>query len=178
MTRLLRAITFVLPLTAMIAVASVAEAETVYAPPLSNRTLDDLKVLYRKLIDAENIHDLAAVKSMLFPSPISLFISRTEPVSKGDWGGYWGTSSIVEHFGALYSGTFRIDPDYAEERVVGLTPGVAETYAPVIITSGYGGQAPIARRFLMVLEWVKTPDGWRVATDIPLPIPPAPQIVH
>jgi hypothetical protein len=70
MTRLLRAITFVLPLTAMIAVASVAEAETVYAPPLSNRTLDDLKVLYRKLIDAENIHDLAAVKSMLFPSPV------------------------------------------------------------------------------------------------------------
>jgi hypothetical protein len=95
---------------------------------------------------------------MLFPSPVSLFISRTEPVSKGDWGGYWGTSSIVEHFGALYSGTFRIDPDYAEERVVGLTPDVAETYAPVIITSGYGGQAPIARRFLMVLEWVKTPD--------------------
>jgi hypothetical protein len=178
MIRLLRAIKFVLLLTAMIAVASVAGAKTVYTPPLSDRTLDDLKVLYRKLIDAENVHDLVAVKSMLLASPVSLFISRTEPVSKGDWGGYWGTDSIVQHFGALYSGTFRIDPDYAEERVVGLTSDVAETYAPVTITSGYGGQAAVARRFLMVLEWVKTPAGWRVATDIPLPIPPAPQIVH
>jgi hypothetical protein len=178
MIRFLRAIKFVLLLTAMIAVASVAGAKTVYTPPLSDRTLDDLKVLYRKLIDAENVHGLAAVKSMLLASPVSLFISRTEPVSKGDWGGYWGTDSIVQHFGALYSGTFRIDPDYAEERVVGLTSDVAETYAPVTITSGYGGQAAVARRFLMVLEWVKTPAGWRVATDIPLPIPPAPQIVH
>ena len=178
MIRFLRAIKFVLLLTAMMAVASVAGAKTVYTPPLSDRTLDDLKVLYRKLIDAENVHGLAAVKSMLLASPVSLFISRTEPVSKGDWGGYWGTDSIVQHFGALYSGTFRIDPDYAEERVVGLTSDVAETYAPVTITSGYGGQAAVARRFLMVLEWVKTPAGWRVATDIPLPIPPAPQIVH
>jgi len=178
MIRFLRAIKFVLLLTAMIAVASVAGAKTVYTPPLSDRTLDDLKVLYRKLIDAENVHDLVAVKSMLLASPVSLFISRTAPVSKGDWGGYWGTDSIVQHFGALYSGTFRIDPDYAEERVVGLTSDVAETYAPVTITSGYGGQAAVARRFLMVLEWVKTPAGWRVATDIPLPIPPAPQIVH
>ena len=101
MIRLLRAIKFVLLLTAMIAVASVAGAKTVYTPPLSDRTLDDLKVLYRKLIDAENVHDLAAVKSMLLASPVSLFISRTEPVSKGDWGGYWGTDSIVQHFGAL-----------------------------------------------------------------------------
>jgi hypothetical protein len=155
-----------------------AGAQSGYRPPLTNATLDELKVLYRKLIDAENVHDLPAVKSMLFSAPVSLFISRTEPVAKGDWGGYWGTASIVEHFGALYSGTFRIDPDYAQERVVGLTSDVAETYAPVTITSGYGGKAPVARRFLMVLEWVKTSDGWRVATDIPLPIPPAPQIGH
>jgi hypothetical protein len=155
-----------------------AVAQSDYKPPLSDRTLDELKTLYRKLIEAENVHDLPAVKSMLLSAPVSLFISRTEPVANGDWGGYWGTTSIVEHFGALYNGTFRIDPDYAKERVVGLTPDVAETYAPVTITSGYGGQAPVARPFLMVLEWVRTSEGWRVATDIPLPVPPAPQIVH
>ena len=65
MIGLLRAINFVLLLMAMIAVALTAKAETVYTPPLSDRTLDELKVLYRKLIDAENIHDLAAVKSMV-----------------------------------------------------------------------------------------------------------------
>lgn len=171
-------ITHTLAFAILAASLTLALAQSDYRPPLSEETLGELKVLYRKLIDAENVHNLPLVKSMLFSSPVSLFISRTEPVANGNWGGYWGTASIVEHFGALYSGTFRIDPDYANERVVGLTPDVAETYAPVNITSAYGGQAPVARPFLMVLEWVRTSDGWRVATDIPLPIPPAPQIVH
>jgi hypothetical protein len=175
MTRIVRALALVILASTSI---TTANAQSDYTPPLSDATFDELKVLYRTLIDAENAHDLPVVKSMLFSAPVSLFISRTEPVARGDWGGYWGTSSIVEHFGALYDGTFRIDPNYAEERVVGLTRDVAETYAPVTITSGYGGQAPVARRFLMVLEWVKTTDGWRVATDIPLPIPLAPQVVH
>jgi hypothetical protein len=26
----------------------------------------------------------------------------------------------------------------------------------------------------MILNWVRTPEGWRMATDIALPIPPAP----
>jgi hypothetical protein len=26
----------------------------------------------------------------------------------------------------------------------------------------------------MILDWIRTPGGWRMATDIALPIPPAP----
>jgi hypothetical protein len=153
-----------------------ASGEQAYKPPLNETTLSELRDLYKKLIDAENLHDLGSVKSMLLASPDSLFISRIEPVENGEWGGYWGTTSIMSHFAALYNGTFRIDPNYAEQKVVGLSPDVAETYVPVIITSGYGGQAPVGRRFLMILDWVRTPDGWRVATDIPMPVPPPPQI--
>jgi hypothetical protein len=153
-----------------------AAGEQTYKPPLNEATLSELRDLYKKLIEAENLHDLVTVKAMLLASPDSLFISRVEPVEKGDWGSYWGTTSIMSHFAALYDGTFRIDPNYAEQKVVGLSPDVAETYVPVIITSGYGGQAPVGRRFLMVLEWVRTSDGWRVATDIPMPIPPPPPI--
>ena len=36
------------------------------------------------------------------------------------------------------------------------------------------GATACARPFLMTLEWVRTPGGWRTATDIALPIPPAP----
>jgi hypothetical protein len=153
-----------------------ASGEQAFRPPLNEATLSELRDLYKKLIDAENLHDLGAVRSMLLASPDSLFISRVEPVEKGDWGGYWGTTSIMSHFAALYNGTFRIDPNYSEQKVVGLSPDVAETYVPVIITSGYGGQAPVGRRFLMILDWVRTTDGWRVATDIPMPIPAPPQI--
>jgi hypothetical protein len=174
MTKLQQAFTLIF--SALLCCTSARAETATYAPPLNEATLSDLRRLYKQLIEAENMHDLHAVGSMLLTSPVSLFISRTEPVEKGDWGGYWGTAAIMGHFASLYSGTFRIDPDYAEEKVVGLTPDVAETYVPVTITSGYGGQAPVGRRFLMVLEWVRTTDGWLVATDIPLPIPPAPEI--
>ena len=150
--------------------------EPPYKPPLNETALSELRGLYKKLIDAENAHDLEAVKSMLLASPDSLFISRLEPVEKGNWGGYWGAASIMEHFAALYNGTFRIDPNFTEEKIVGLSPDVAQTYTPVLITSRYGGQAPIGRHFLMVLEWVRTADGWRVATDIRMPVPPPPHI--
>jgi hypothetical protein len=30
----------------------------------------------------------------------------------------------------------------------------------------------------MILNWVRTPEGWRMATDIALPIPPAPTADH
>ena len=158
-------------------VCSGAIAQTTASTPTSEaRESTELKVLYRKLIDAENQHDLASVRSMLLDSPSSLFISRVEPVSKGDWGAYWGTDNVVQHFADLYKGAFRIDPDYSQEKEVFLTSDVAEAYVPVIITSSYGGQAAVGRQFIMVLEWVKTPSGWRVATDIPMPIPPAPAI--
>jgi hypothetical protein len=87
-----------------------ASGEQTYRSPLNEATLSELRDLYKKLIDVENLHDLATVKAMLLASPDSLFISRVEPVEKGDWGGYWGTTSIMSHFAALYDGTFRIDP--------------------------------------------------------------------
>ena len=81
----------------------------------------------------------------------------------------------MKHLGEIYdAGSFRIDPDYAREKVVGLTPDVAETYAPVNITVAYAGQTPVPKPFLMILTWIHTPVGWRMAADIALPIPPAP----
>jgi hypothetical protein len=35
----------------------------------------------------------------------------------------------------------------------------------------YAGQNPVPKPFLMILNWIKTPHGWRMATDIALPIP-------
>jgi hypothetical protein len=59
--------------------------------------------------------------------------------------------------------------------VVALSHDVAETYVPVSITVAYAGQEPVPKPFLMILEWVRTKDGWRMATDIALPIPSAPK---
>ena len=129
-----------------------------------------IKQSYRQLIDAENEHDLAAVRRLVWNSPSTLFVAKA-PVG---WHGYWGIDAVMQHLHDMYQQPFRIDPLYDEERVVFITPDLAETYAPVRITVAYGGQDPVPRPFVMVLLWISTPVGWRMATDIPIPVPPEP----
>jgi hypothetical protein len=142
--------------------------------PLDSLTLDGLRTLYKQLIEAENRHDLAAVEPLVWNSPSTLFVAKTATLAEGNWAGFWGTDVVMQHFHDLYQGPFRIDPDYSKEKVVGLTADVAETYVPVNITVAYAGQTPVPKPFLMILDWIKTPAGWKMATDIALPIPSAP----
>jgi ketosteroid isomerase-like protein len=130
----------------------------------------EIKRAYKDLIDAENKHDLSTVRVMVWNSAATLFVAKA-PVG---WQGYWGVDDVIGHLHDMYQGTFRIDPSYEEEKVVFLTPAVAETYAPVKITVAYAGQNPIPRPFIMVLLWIKTTQGWKMATDIPIPVPPDP----
>jgi ketosteroid isomerase-like protein len=130
----------------------------------------EVKDIYKKLIDAENQHDLPAVRELVWNSPSTLFVAKA-PVG---WRGYWGIDEVLQHLHDMYQQTFRIDPLYEEEKVVFITPGIAETYAPVHITVAYEGQNPIPKPFVMVLLWIKTPAGWKMTTDIPIPVPPDP----
>ena len=133
----------------------------------------EIKRAYKNLIDAENKHDLPAVKSMVLDSAATLFVAK----APAGWHGYWGIDDVIQHLHDMYQGAFRIDPVYEEEKVVFLKPDIAETYAPVRITVAYGGQNPVPRPFVMVLLWIKTAEGWKMATDIPIPVPsdPAPR---
>jgi hypothetical protein len=141
---------------------------------LSARDLEELKTLYKRLIDAENRHDISAVRAFVWDSPGALFVAKTATAEEGNWAGFWGTDVVLQHLDDLYkAGPFRIDPNYDKEKVVALSRDVAETYVPVDITVAYAGQVPVPKPFLMILEWVRTRDGWRMATDIALPIPPA-----
>ena len=152
-----------------------ASAVSARTEPLDARTLEDVKQLYHRLIDAENRHDIAAVKPLVWISPNTLFVAKTAKASEGNWAGFWGSDVVLQHLDDLYkAGPFKIDPDYDQEKVVGLDHNVAETYVPVNITVAYAGQTPVPKPFLMILDWVRTPEGWRMATDIALPIPPAP----
>jgi len=141
--------------------------------PLSEATLSEIRALYRELIDAENRHDIAAVRRFVWDSPNALFVAKTATAAEGNWAGFWGKEVVLAHLDELYqAGPFRIDPDYEKEKIVALSADVVETYVPVNITVAYAGQTPIPKPFLMILEWVRTPEGWRMATDIALPIPP------
>ena len=130
----------------------------------------EVKVIYKELIDAENNHDLPAVREFVWNSPSTLFVAKA-PVG---WHGYWGIDGVMQHLHDMYQQPFRIDPIYEEEKVVFITPEVAETYVPVRITVAYGGQNPVPKPFVMVLLWIETSHGWKMTTDIPIPVPPEP----
>jgi hypothetical protein len=67
-----------------------------------------------------------------------------------------------------------LTPDLTRLKVVGLTADVAESYAPVTITVSYAGQDGTPRPFLMILNWIKVSDEWKIASEIILPVPPGP----
>jgi len=163
-------------LTALALIAGpAAAASPTDADPLDQASRDGVRALFNQLIDAENRHDLSAVRPLVWVSPNALFVAKTATAAEGNWGGFWGTEVVLSHLGELYkAGSFHIEPDYERVKVVGIAPDVAETYAPVKITVAYAGQTPVPKPFLMILNWVRTPEGWRMATDIALPIPPAP----
>lgn len=142
--------------------------------PLDAGTLREIDAYYHRLIDAENRHDLAAVRPFVWESPSTLFVAKTATSAEGNWAGFWGIDVVMQHFQDLYQGTFVMAPDYARVKTVGLTADVAETYAPLNITVAYAGQTPVPKPFLMIVTWVRTPAGWKMATDVALPIPPAP----
>jgi ketosteroid isomerase-like protein len=141
-----------------------------------NRGAEDkqqqVKKVYKQLIDAENRHDLPAVRELIWNSPSTLFVAKA-PVG---WRGYWGIDDVLQHLHDMYQQPFQIDPVYEEEKTVFITPEIAETYAPVRITAAYGGQNPVPKPFVMVLLWIKTPQGWKMTTDIPIPVPPDPAV--
>jgi hypothetical protein len=158
--------------------SAIARQEAQQAPsgsePLDAATLGHIRTLYQTLIRAENAHDLQAVRRLLWESPSTLFVAKTKTPAEGNWAGFWGSDVVMRHFHDLYEGPFRIDPDYSKEKIVGLARDVAETYVPVRITVAYAGQTPVPKPFLMILTWIRTREGWRMATDIALPIPQAP----
>jgi hypothetical protein len=145
-----------------------------YVEPLDAKTLNEVQALYKRLIDAEDVKDLDTVREIVWKSPSALFVAKTATAAEGNWAGFWGDQVVVQHIHDISQGPFRIDPDYARVKTVGLTHDVAETYAPVHITVAYAGQTPVPKPFLMIVDWIRTPDGWRMATDIALPIPPPP----
>lgn len=148
--------------------------EAVRADPLDASALKEVGGLYRTLIDAENRHDLSAVRQMVWRSPDTLFVAKTATPAEGNWAGFWGADVVMQHFADLYAGTFMMAPHYDRVKTVGLTADVAETYAPLEITVSYAGQTPAPKPFLMIVTWIRTSDGWKMATDIALPIPTAP----
>ncbi len=124
---------------------------------------DEVRALFAKFVAAQNAHDIKAVSDLLQDSPNFLWITRGAPI--------WGRDAALKRFEALYQGTWSLDPKSDELRITELQPNVVQLYVPVMFMIGAAGQTAQPTRFLLNQVVVRTSDGWKVATILPIPAP-------
>ena len=125
---------------------------------------DEVRATFDRFVAAQNAHDIKAVESLLLGSPNFLWITRGTPI--------WGHDAALKRFTALYDGTWRLDPETSGLKITMVSEGVAQIYVPIIFTIGAAGQAAQQTKFLINQVLIKTSDGWRVSSILPIPAPP------
>jgi ketosteroid isomerase-like protein len=126
-------------------------------------TADEVKALFAKFIAAQNAHDLKAVGEILLDSPQFFWITRNTPV--------WGRDAALKRFEDNYKGTWLLEPKFDEVRITELSPGAAQLFVPAVFTVAPPDQTAQPRNFLLTQIYIRTNDGWRLATILPFPVP-------
>lgn len=161
--------------TLALSTGAVAAAPAAGKEPLDAATMSAIESKFRRLMELANEHDFKALHDMFWQSPSTLLVAKSAIQSEGNWAGFWGNEAIDQKLHDIgSSGPVVLDPDYSKLKVVGLTRDVAESYVPMNITVSYAGQDGTARLFLMIINWLRIGNDWKVASEIILPVPPAP----
>jgi hypothetical protein len=162
---------------AVLLAGSAGAAPSVYKDPLDTQTLNKIKSQFGDVMELANRHDIEALHQMFWQSPSTLLVAKSAVPSEGNWAGFWGNDAIDQKLRDIAaSGPVVLTPDLSKLKVVGLTPDIAESYAPVTITVSYAGQDGTPKPFLMILNWIKISSDWKIASEIILPVPPAPAV--
>jgi hypothetical protein len=159
------------------AVGSASATPDTTQAPLDAQALSTIRSRFSLLMDLANRHDLTTLHSMFWQSPSVLLVAKSAVPSEGNWAGVWGNAAVDQKLHDIAaSGPVVLTPDLAKLKVVGLTADVAESYAPMTITVSYAGQDGTPKPFLMIINWIKVSDVWKVASEIILPVPPTPAV--
>jgi hypothetical protein len=160
---------------AVLSAGSVSAAPAGPADPLSPATRITIRSKFGELIELANRHDIQRLHQMFWQSPSALLVAKSAIPSEGQWAGFWGNAAIDQKLHDIAaSGPVVLQPDVSKLKVVGLTRETAESYVPATITVSYAGQDGTPKPFLLILNWIKVGQDWKVATEIILPVPPPP----
>ncbi len=167
-------------LLAALTAAALSTGAAAAAPPVSDEPLDaasltTIRSEFGRLMELANKHDFEALHRMFWQSPSTLLVAKSAIPSEGNWAGVWGNEAVDRKLHDIgTSGPVVLEPDRSKLKVVGLTRDVAESYVPMNITVSYAGQDGTPRPFLMIINWLRIGEEWKVASEIILPVPPAP----
>jgi len=154
-----------------------ALAAEVYKDPIDAETIGAIESQFSELMELANRHDLAAIHAMFWQSPSALLVAKSAVPAEGNWAGFWGNDAIDRKLHDIAaSGPVVLTADLSRLKVVGLTQDVAESYAPLNITVSYAGQDGTPKPFLLIIDWIKVNNDWKIASEIILPVPPAPAV--
>ncbi|RDJ24060.1 nuclear transport factor 2 family protein [Bosea caraganae] len=126
----------------------------------------EVRALFERQVRAENAHDLAGIDAVLAPDTPAyagsvMFVARA--------GQFFGREAVLQRFENNFRGTWQFEPEIAECRITRLGPDTMHLYVPTRITIGAPGQAARTLRFLINQIAVRTTQGWRFTTIIPVP---------
>jgi hypothetical protein len=160
---------------AVISAGFAAAAPAAYEDPLAAQTLSKIKSQFSTLVELANRHDVKALHEMFWQSPSALLVAKSAVPSEGNWAGFWGNDAIDQKLRDIAaSGGVVIVPDLSKLKVAGRTPEWAESYVPATITVSYAGQDGTPKPFLIIINWIKVAQNWKIASEIILPVPPPP----
>ncbi|CAB3724006.1 hypothetical protein R8871_05129 [Paraburkholderia graminis C4D1M] len=115
---------------------------------------------------AASAHDIAAFEQVLVSVPPGhqdpiVMVARAYQ--------FWGKTALINHFKETFKGVWKFEPDVQAIKVIPLTPDVAQIYAPTQITLGASDASARTAPFLVYEIAVRTPEGWRIASIVPVP---------
>lgn len=121
---------------------------------------EDPMTTFEQFIKAQNEHDLVALKNLLVDSPDFLWITKGQTV--------WGSDQALKKFENLYKGTWKLDPDKSNLKILTLEDNIRQIYVPITFSIGDPGQEPKQIKFLMNMIMVKKSGTWKVSAILPI----------
>ena len=125
---------------------------------------EEVRAVFDKWIATQNAHDLKGIRNLLSDSPDMLWISRGKPI--------WGRDAALKTLEDRYKGTWKIDVDKKELRVIPVSRRVAQVYAPTQLSAGDPGTEPSRNCLYINLVMVKKPEGWQIVSILPILVAP------
>ncbi|MDM0104639.1 nuclear transport factor 2 family protein [Variovorax sp. J22R24] len=124
---------------------------------------DEVRAAFERFVQVQNAHDAKALEGILADSAGFLWITRGTVI--------WGRDGALQQFARLYAGTWRLEPEYGNLRVVAISDDVAQIHVPVQFTTGAAGQAPQVARLYLNQVLVRSGGAWRVMSILPIAAP-------
>jgi uncharacterized protein (TIGR02246 family) len=142
-----------------------AVAAMLLAPAQAATMEEEVRAVFDRYVAIQNAHDLKSMRNLLVDSPDFLWVTRGKPI--------WGREAALKDLEERYKGTWHIEFDRKELRVISVSRRVAKVHATTQLTVGDPGARPAKTLAYINLVMVKKPEGWQIASILPIQIPPA-----